>query len=113
MNSSKELLELQKKLQSVCAETDLLIKFEVGEYELEPTQDDAFLDIKANNPECAVAVGIKDEYMQRIFVLSHMGSNDFIFVEISQNYQFMNKAVLAEDGVWDLDVIETREGDNW
>lgn len=113
MNPSKELLELQNKLLSVCAEANLLIKFEVGEYELEPAQDEAFFDLKENNPDCAVCVGIKDDYMQRIFLLDRLGANEFAFVEISQGYQFFNIASLGEDGIWDLNVVETREGDNW
>ncbi|MCL9775727.1 hypothetical protein [Vibrio methylphosphonaticus] len=110
---NEKLKQLQSVLADICQESDLLLKFEVDEYELEPAQDDTFLDVKENNPDCAVAVGIGNEYMQRVFVLDEIESNVYSFVEISQKHAFFNVALRAEDGIWDINVIETREGENW
>ncbi|PFG55728.1 hypothetical protein ATG66_2044 [Vibrio sp. ES.051] len=113
MNEKQGFTELQTKLLSVCEESGLTIKFDIEEYELEPTQEDTFLVLKEMNPNCAVAVGIKDEYIQRIFMLGLLALNEYEFVEISQNYMYISEVSQADDGVWELDEIETRAGNNW
>ncbi|EIJ0963968.1 hypothetical protein LH717_001618 [Vibrio parahaemolyticus] len=113
MSEQKDLNELRTKLLSVCEESGLAIKFDVEEYELEPAQDDTFTALKEMNPNCAVAVGIKDDYMQRIFMLDQVGANQYHFVEVSQDYMYISQVSQVSDGVWDLDEIETRPGENW
>ncbi|HCG6971623.1 hypothetical protein WOC06_08835 [Vibrio parahaemolyticus] len=113
MSEKQGFTELQIKLLSVCEESGLAIKFDVEEYELEPTQEDTFSNLKEMNPNCAVAVGIKDEYMKRIFMLDQVGSNEYHFVEVSQDYMYISQVSQADDGIWDLYEIETRPGENW
>ncbi|MEK2129270.1 hypothetical protein WOB94_11150 [Vibrio parahaemolyticus] len=113
MNEKQDFTELQTKLLSVCEESGLTIKFDVEEYDLEPAQEDTFLDLKKHNSNCAVAVGIKEEYMQRIFLLDEVDFNTYHFVEVSQNYMYISQVSQADDGVWELDEIETRSGEYW
>jgi len=113
MNEQQDLKKLQTKLLSVCEESGLVIKFEVDEYELEPTQEDTFTALRDMNPNCAVAVGIKDYYMRRIFMLDQVGTNQYHFVEVSQDYMYISQVSQASDGIWDLYEIETRPGENW
>lgn len=113
MSEQQHFSDLQKKILSVCEESGLELKFEVEEHELEPSQEDTFLTLRKMNPHCAVAVGIKDDYMQRIFMLDKVGDNVYHFAELSQNYTYISQVSLADDGIWDLDELDNAEGENW
>lgn len=112
---NNELKQLKNTLVSLCEEAQLDLRFEPRQGELSNAQDFAFLDIKEHNPKAAVALGFKGKSLERIFVLEEIddGANAYGFVEIGQNFRSYNLAILANDGGWDINAIEAREGANW
>ncbi len=112
---TNELKQLKNTLLHLCEEAQLDLRFEPRQGELSNAQEFAFLDLKEHNPDAAVALGFQGKSLARIFFLAELedGANAYVFAEIAQNFRAYNYATLADDGVWDIDEIETRQGANW